>query len=752
MFKPFHTLLPLALIGLGVAGPARAQDNASLVLEEVIVTAQKRTESLADIPMTVNVVTGEKIADFASFSFSDISNMTAGLAISGTDFETNISTRGLGTDLNAAVASRVTLYLDGALISQERGLFSGLYDLQQLELLRGPQGTLYGQASPAGAITVRSRDPNLEEIDGYLQQSLTELQGSNTQFGVSLPLLENELSVRVSGLYDTNEHSDVENITLGKDDENDTKAFRVVALWHPNDEFSLRLAYHDIRDEFDIDPVVEGNGISFQDRKALGNYASTMKNNSDYTVLELNYTFSNNWTSTLLSSYQNNVITRDLDMDATEVRAQQQYVVSEIKELFNYEWRLASQAGEFWDWTIGAFYQDTNANTPVYVDTYVAPAPGFNVFARTIGPAKNDSEDIGVFSHNVFQLSQKATLTAGARYNRVKRGNLQDFYIEYFRLFDDDSLEYLGNLEIQGVVPQDQNSEEDAYTGTLKYQYRFTDELMGYASYDRGWRGGSANISGRPAPPVFGTFKPEDSDNIEIGLKWGLWGGRGMLSVAAYYQTYTDFQYQSDTVEYRAPGGTVNLGSPVVNVDKAESYGVDTDLTLLLSENWTLNAAVSYNKAELADAKNAPCTTGEPLPGGDWAFNTCDLTGQRAGDMPEWSANVITEYWQAIGTTGREWYARGLFNAESDYYSPSEYSNLDHYATLDAFLGLRSTSSGWDASVWVKNVTDETARLKTQRPDPIPDFENGGERDSGYIWVKRQLGPRMAGMTVTYRF
>ena len=752
MPKSTHTLLAGALVGLGMVGQARAQDSSPLVLEEVIVTAQKRTESLEDIAMTVNVVTGERIAEFASFSFADISNMTAGLAISGTDFETNIATRGLGTDLNAAVASRVSLYLDGALVSQERGLFSGLYDLQQLELLRGPQGTLYGQSSPAGAITVRSRDPNLAETDGYLQQSFSSAEGSNTQFGASMPLVKDELSVRVSGLYDTNQYSDVENITLGKQDENETKAYRLVALWRPNDDFNLRLAYHDIRDNFDIDPVVRGNGISFDERKALANYASTMKNDSDYTVLELNYTFANNWTTTLVSSYQDNVITRHFDMDATQVRAQQQYVVSEIKDLVNYELRLASQAGDFWDWTIGAFYQDTSANTPVYVDTYVAPFPGFNVFAQTTGPAENESKDLGLFSHNAFQLSEKGILTLGIRYNREKRVNVQDFYIEYFRLFDDGSLAYLGSLSNQGVLPQDQRSDEDAYTGTLKYQYRFTDELMAYTSYDRGWRGGSANISGLPAPPTFGTFKPEDSDNIEVGLKWGLWGGRGLLSVAAYYQLYSDFQYQANTVEYREPGGAINLGSPVVNVDEAESYGFDSDLTLLLTENWTVNASVSYNKAEFADAGNVPCTNGQQVADEVWAFNTCDFTGERAGDLPEWSANMYTEYWREFGSTGREWYLRGLFNAESSYYSASEYRDLDSYAIIDAFLGLRSRSAGWDVNLWVKNVTDEKAELNTQRPDPIPDFENGGEVDSGYIWVKRQLAPRTAGITLGYSF
>ena len=141
--------LAVSLVSIFVL-PVSAQD--SLVLEEIIVTAQKRVESLAETPMTVNVVTGEQIAESASFSFHDLSNLTAGLTIFGSGFDADIGTRGLGTDLNGPVTPRVTVYLDGAYISQQRALFSGIYDMAQVELLRGPQGTLYGQASPAGAL------------------------------------------------------------------------------------------------------------------------------------------------------------------------------------------------------------------------------------------------------------------------------------------------------------------------------------------------------------------------------------------------------------------------------------------------------------------------------------------------------------------------------------------------------------------------------------------------------------------------
>ena len=253
---------------------------------------------------------------------------------------------------------------------------------------------------------------------------------------------------------------------------------------------------------------------------------------------------------------------------------------------------------------------------------------------------------------------------------------------------------------------------------------------------------------------MFGAFDAEDSDNIELGYKWNLWDGRGLWNMAIYYQLYSDFQYQPETVDFRDGDGEggISNASPVVNVDEAESYGLDTDITVLVRENWTVSAALSYNKAELTDAQDVPCTTGGPIGDEPFSFNTCDLDGERAGGLPEWSGNVSTEYWRATGLGDSEWYLRGLFNAESEYYSNSEGDDLDSYAKLDLFLGLRGGSGAWDVNLWVKNLTDEDAELKSERRVNVPDYENGGEIANNLIWIRRQLPPQTFGITGSYNF
>jgi iron complex outermembrane receptor protein len=745
-------LIASGLIGLGTIFSATAQESDSLHLEEVIVTAQKRAETLSETPMTVDAISGEEINDFASFSFEDLNSLTAGLAISGNNFDTDIATRGLGTELNAAVSPRVTVYLDGTFINQQRGMFSGIYDVRQVELLRGPQGTLYGQTSPAGAITIQTTNPNLEEIDGYARQSFTDQDGSNSQLGVSLPIIENELGIRLSGLYDTNEASGVENITLDRDESNDTKAFRAVVLWEPAENFDLRLSYHDITDHFDVDPAVTGNGISDDDRKAVADFKSEMENQTNYTILETNYTFANDWVMTFVGSDQNNRVPRYFDQDASEVQSRQQFVDSVVNDVQVYELRLASQEGDFWNWIVGAFYQDTNAHTDVSADTWVIAGPGLNVFADVESTAFTQNETSAVFAHNTLNVSENGTVTLGLRYTEVDRQNSQPFDQTYYLLNPDGTLgPILREVSFNGVAEDAQEQNENAVTGTLKYQYQVSDALMAYVSYDRGWRGGSANISGNPAPPQFGVFKDEDSDNLELGFKWELWDGRGLLNVATYYQLYTDFQFQA-TADYRDPNGRISIAEPVVNVDEAESYGVDSDLTLLLTENWTVRAALSFNQAELTDAQGVPCTTGEPLSTELWDYDTCDLTGERAGQEAEWSANLGTEYYRHLGSADMEWYTRGLLNAESEYYSQSLQEDLDGYGTLDLFVGLRSAERTWDASVWVKNVTDESAVLKADALPEIPDYAAGVMLDNPYIWVRRELNPRTVGVTLSYNF
>ena len=175
---------------------------------------------------------------------------------------------------------------------------------------------------------------------------------------------------------------------------------------------------------------------------------------------------------------------------------------------------------------------------------------------------------------------------------------------------------------------------------------------------------------------------------------------------------------------------------------------------MILNQFWSAHVTASYNQTELTDAKNVPCTTDAPLPPGNFTFNTCDLTGERAGRLPEWSGIVTSEYFQPLelGAGNLQWYLRGRLKAETEFYSNALDEDLDSYATLDLFTGIRTDNGQWDASLWVKNVFDEEARFEALPLPPLPDFDTGGDVPNPYTQIRTQQPPRAVGITGSYRF
>lgn len=740
-----------------------AQGN-SLVLEEVVVTAQKKTESLAETPMTVNVISGDQFSEFASFDFRDLDRFTAGIAVTGLDFDVDLAVRGLGSNLNAALDPRVTLYWDGAYSVRQLANFVSQFDLERFELLRGPQGTLYGKSSPAGALTISTRNPNMEAMDGYFQQAVSERDGYNSQGAISLPVIRDKFAIRISGVYDENRNQDIENITLGISNESETRGGRLVALWQASDNLDLRFSYNYVEADKDINSIVEGNDLKFTDRKAVNEYAATSDERHSQAVLEVNWSLPNDWLLTSVTSHQRSKLKRDFDSDQSQVVGQNQYVISDIDGTTNQELRLQSTGNDFWDWTIGGFYQDSDAESPVDVENYVVaglPSPVYlNVLALVSGPAENDAKDYAAFIHSAFHVTENGTLTVGLRYNKIERFNAQAFSQIAYLVLGDDLVGPIDEQQIEGVPREVQDLDYDAYTGTLKYQHLFDNDLMVYGSYDRGWRSGSANIAGQPAPPVWVDFDEETSDNFELGLKWTFMEGRGLFNLSAYYQTYDDFHYGADNVLYVLDGGSFAQGSPVVNAEEVSATGFESELNYLLAENWTFSASLSYNRTEFEEFANAPCNdpSQELVKPGDFAV--CDLEGEPAGNQPEWSGVVISEYFTGFGERGMEWYLRGLLKAEGEREDTDVDRTISSYAFVDLFTGLRTSEGAWDISLWAKNIFDEEARLNLSPTIPVPDYSKVGQLadqssatlDTGYTRLENLLAPRTLGATLLLRF
>jgi iron complex outermembrane receptor protein len=242
----------VAALGVVVTAPAFAQSAATTPaadgefgLEEIVVTARRKDESIQDVPATINAVTGAELAKLNLRKFEDIASVVPGLsmATNASGIGATASVRGVAYDVQASGNNgTIEFYLNDAPISAGN-LFQALYDVQQVELLRGPQGTLRGRASPSGSMTVTTRRPDLSEMGGYASATATDIDGTNVQGAVGIPLIAEKLAIRVAGVYDKNEGNRVRSLNSSEEPEAETKSGRVTVHFEPTDSLSFTLAY-----------------------------------------------------------------------------------------------------------------------------------------------------------------------------------------------------------------------------------------------------------------------------------------------------------------------------------------------------------------------------------------------------------------------------------------------------------------------------------------------------------------------------
>ncbi|MCZ6831718.1 MAG: TonB-dependent receptor plug domain-containing protein, partial [Gammaproteobacteria bacterium] len=240
---------PLALaISLALL-PSLAAAQAPLMLEEVIVTAQKKEETLTSAPVAVSVVTGQDLSDFSVFQADELSKLVSGMEVRFEgDSNTGVGLRGVGTFQQQSAPSRVGVYMDDFyMASQASFALASIFDMANVQVLKGPQGTLYGQPSPTGALVLASQDPNFDGINGYVQGSYTDPAGYNLQGAINFTLGDT-FAVRLAGLTD-NRETGTENPVRGLDEERNRDGVRIKVLWEPTDTFSVKLGYTHMQTE-----------------------------------------------------------------------------------------------------------------------------------------------------------------------------------------------------------------------------------------------------------------------------------------------------------------------------------------------------------------------------------------------------------------------------------------------------------------------------------------------------------------------
>jgi iron complex outermembrane receptor protein len=770
----FHKLPIAAGLAL-VAAAASAQD---LALEEVIVTATKREASVQDVAATVNVVSGDSIDRFSTLTFSDLESQTAGLSLPTPNARSsNVALRGVSIDPESGAESTVDVYWNDQVTSLDVA-FSQLYDLERVEVLRGPQGTLQGRTSPGGAINVITRKPDLNEADGYVQLTAGDLDVLNVQAAYGAPIIEDRLAIRAAAVYDEDALGNIENINTGTDSERDATSARLSLLWQVTDYFDATFVYQyfdrDYKNPHSLsgkDSLGERPTLKASDREGFGRTDNPGDFEYDLYNLTLNWAIGDNLQLTSVTGYyetdKNHEEQRDRaayfpDPDAPSTQSSNtQY------EDFAQEIRLASSGNDFWDFMVGAYYQDRKTDTIFITETPVN-ALGATVSVRTRGTLPVDSEQWSVFTANSLYLTDRLTLEFGLRYTDYDRGRRADLFAGGLSYVADGSnpvgveiIETGFNARFPeeglNVIPEDEAStDEDAVTGSLTLRWDWTDDTALYANYNRGYRPSGVSLNPDPNISLFPNgvedvaHDEEESDAFEVGFKGRYWDGRATLNGALYYQLYDGYLgfvrglelADSDTGEVVTvlPGGVIYNGDAII-------WGVEVEGQVLLSETWNAGGALSYVNAEW-DGAQEPCNDREP---GE-VYGLCDVDGENVGGEPEWSVSLNSEYFFPLDST--EIYIRGLYKytGERDNIAASAglgdvADEFEAYHLLNVFLGWRSSEYTWDVSVWAKNLLDEDEITFQRGPDSTDTNTSGGS----YTDV-RVLDERSFGITARYNF
>lgn len=784
----------LLSLGASAAALSVALPTVSVAAEgDIVVTAQRRSESLKNVPMSVNVATGEQLEDLNILDTKDISQLAPGLEISNTTGRNNTTTiRGIGFDPDQGTAPTVQVYWNEAPVDAQT-VYTALYDIKQIEVLRGPQGLLRGLSSPGGAITVATRRGNFDnKLDGRIQATGTDRAAYNIQGGVSIPVSD-VFSIRLAGLMDENRGNNVRNVTNGDRSKVSTDSARATLGFRPNDNFEAFLTYQYLKSKnrqyaqvFGPGGVPDGfnpsgpGAVSVEDRIAVSDGIMEFENESQFLNLNARW---NIGFATLegLASYQRTDLDSLRDQDTANAipgYAPLQHTTTPYR-VPAFELRMTSNGDSAFGWGLGAFHskQTGKVNVDQRSDSFFAPVPyAFGLFlpvsTHVFVPVESETTS---FNANASYRSGAFALEGGLRYSILKQQRVSDITVTspgYAPFFIPGFTQ-----EIEGIPAALKNQKDEPWTGGVTARYELNPDLAAYASYGHSFRAGSVGVA---VPAGLSNdllvTKGEKTDSFEIGLKGYALDRRIGFDLAVFNQKIDGFLSRFTGIYYNcpniAPGVCSPFGAPINNAADAPDgsfdfnangdatvRGVELTLNTRPTDNWDVNLNLAYAHARFKKGGSFPCNdfdgdgtpdaTGAPTVTGTGNVSYC--SANRLADVPDFSLSANTEY-RFPPVLGSEIvpFTRALVT-----YRPgvtSEFNNF-HYDTLtnvNLYAGLRNAASGWELSVFAKNLFDD---------EKITNISSGngtvatpaGAYDSGYR-VINSTTPREIGVTVSYAF
>ena len=500
-------------------------------LEEIVVTAQKREQSMQDVPFSVAAVPGETLRNTGVTDLMNLQNISPSLMTPSTGSPgqgASFRLRGFGSPpFQLGIEPAVATFVDNVYRSRSGIAVNDLIDINRIEVLKGPQGTLFGKNTTAGVIHVITNRPNLEEVEGFIELEYeTEYEQTRARGMFNAPVGDKS-ALRVSAMWGDGDGW-LEN-PGPPDDANDLNRYNINAQWLfvPSDDLDIRLgAYYGDIDEICCSSVVLDE---LDDAVTHDNTEAENESTDKLYSAEVNWNLSDAVKLTSITSYQDYEL--DTRVDGDFIEADFLDIVTSVEiEGWTQELRLSGSTDSL-EWTVGAFYSDEDIDRErafvwgsMIGLTPFPLVPGVGVIDIT----SQDNTSWSVFGQGTYALTERLAVTAGLRYNDEEKDGEGTF------------------LQPQpgppGVVNPffDANVDEDEPSGMLSVQYNWTDEIMTYATYQHGYKAGGINLAREAAGPIGEpgepTFDKEKADNYEIGAKMDLFDARLRLNVALFHE------------------------------------------------------------------------------------------------------------------------------------------------------------------------------------------------------------------------
>lgn len=695
-----------------IALPAAAQAGGETEVGEVLVTAQKRTENINDVPLAVTAVSGEKL-DAIRSSGGDIRVFSA--RVPSLTLESSFGRtfprpyiRGLGnTDFDLNASQPVSFVYDEVVL--ETPVLKGfpLFDIEQVEVLKGPQGTLFGRNTPAGVLKFDSAKPT-QTFQGYGQASYATHSTINLEGAVGGPIIANQLAFRLSGLYQQRDDwVDNTRVPGKKDSEGyDQYAVRGQLLWTPTEDFSALLNLH--YQHLDGTPRVfraniiqkgTNNFVAGFERDKISQDAQTravQKVQSSGANLKLTYDFGDGLPElTSITAYEmvDTYSRGDIDGGFGAVFAppsgpgvipfpSESADGVPFHRQFTQEVRLAGEQGAF-AYTVGAFY----FNESIKIDSY-----DYNTLAggalQGFAYQNQKSESWALFANVDYDLSERLNVGGGLRYSDDKKDFLAQRTRSPF------------GAPATAILRASPDASEVSFN--LNATYAATDDLNLYARVARGYR--APSIQGRL---VFGdTLSVADKETVmsyEAGIKGVLPDARARFDAAVFY-------YDANDLQITAVGGGANFNR-LLNADKAVGYGFEFNAELEPVERLMLTAGLSYNHTEIKDPNlfTQPCGSGCTVldPAGPIA-GTVRIDGNSLPNAPKWIASVTAGYSWPMGSGEVFVFTDWAYRSKVNFflYESAEY-NDDKLLEGGLRLGYRAEGGAWEVAAFGRNITND---------------------------------------------